>query len=291
MKAIGAAAKGKRVLDIGTGPEALLAIAAARAGASCVTACEVNPKQAELARAAVKEAKLEGVVSVITGHSSQLALPEVDLVIHEIVGDIASEEGMAATLKSLAGAITDAAVRETSAWSLPRRVETWVAPANLRLPQQSDGSDTVEVRLPMLPPAPCLLGKRQLLEVIDAGDLQLLQETAQEWSVASASTLTGFFLAPRIVLDAETTIDCWSERTSWRSVLVLLPEPVLVEVGDLIRLAVVADLRRFPVVHTLSTSIVEKATGATKALGCVKLCEEAVWCGYRDNTNKTTGAA
>ncbi|KAH8058277.1 protein-arginine omega-N asymmetric methyltransferase [Aureococcus anophagefferens] len=105
----------------------------------------------------------------------------------------------------------------------------------------------VRRRLPMVPPPATLLGDRRLLECIDANDLRLEQTREHAWTVAAPSTLTGFFCAPKIVLDGEDAIDCWTEATSWRSVLCLLDEPVLVEAGDVIGLAATAD-RRFPVV-------------------------------------------
>mmetsp|Transcript_39800 Transcript_39800/g.89135 ORF Transcript_39800/g.89135 Transcript_39800/m.89135 type:complete len:169 (+) Transcript_39800:67-573(+) len=54
------------VLDVGTGPFALLAIMAARAGATKVYACEANPEAAKRAREAVKNAKdvPSGVIEV-----------------------------------------------------------------------------------------------------------------------------------------------------------------------------------------------------------------------------------
>ena len=79
--------------------------------------------------------------------------------------------------------------------------------------------------------------------------------------MGAPATLTGFFCAPRIVLDDEIAIDCWTERTSWRSVLCLLDDPVLVEAGDVVGLRVDADLRRFPVVHTLTATLNGKPAG------------------------------
>ena len=99
--AIERACLGKRVLDIGTGPEALLAIVAARAGATAVIAVEVSDAAAAAAREAVRVAGLEGMITVLAGYSTELDLPAVDVVIHEIVGDLGSEEGIAAVLRDL----------------------------------------------------------------------------------------------------------------------------------------------------------------------------------------------
>lgn len=42
--------KGKKVLDFGCGASAILAIAAAKGGAKSVTACEIHPELADIAR-------------------------------------------------------------------------------------------------------------------------------------------------------------------------------------------------------------------------------------------------
>ncbi len=80
---------------MGTGPFAVLALLAARAGAAKVYAVESNPAAAERARAAVRAATdvAPGVIEVLEGLSTAITLPQkVDLVLAEIVGSVASEE-------------------------------------------------------------------------------------------------------------------------------------------------------------------------------------------------------
>ena len=189
LAAIARACAGKRVLDVGTGPDALLAIAAAnartadvsrlerdsllgvwaealafrarvrdddtlalQAGATHVTALECSAEAAAMARAAVERASLQDKIVVLEGYSTTLALPRVDVVVHEIVGDIGSEEGVAAMLADLR-ARPDVVDSSVAGWSVPRVVETLVAPINLRLSAAADGGDgPVEARLPMTPP-------------------------------------------------------------------------------------------------------------------------------------------
>ena len=73
--AIAAVAPGRRVLDIGTGT-GLLALLAAAAGASEVTACEVFPPMAAAARAtaAANAVRGGGRVRVVTKRSSELVV-------------------------------------------------------------------------------------------------------------------------------------------------------------------------------------------------------------------------
>lgn len=90
------------VLDIGTGPFALFALVAARAGAKKVYAVEANPEAVRRARFAVQKAEdvPPGKVEVIEGFTTKINLPEkVDLVVAEICGAIASEESMIATIQ------------------------------------------------------------------------------------------------------------------------------------------------------------------------------------------------
>ena len=120
------------VLDLGTGPFAVLALFAARAGASKVFAVEANPEAAAKARALIASSAASdippGTIEVIEGFSTTITLPEqADLLISEIAGSIASEEGMLATIR-------DARLRHMKRpWDprsyIPARVQTLAVPA------------------------------------------------------------------------------------------------------------------------------------------------------------------
>ena len=82
------------VLDLGTGPFALLALFAARAGARVVYAVEADPASVQSAQEAVQAAGYAHIIEVVQGRSDEISLPEkVDVLISEIVGSMASEEG------------------------------------------------------------------------------------------------------------------------------------------------------------------------------------------------------
>ena len=108
--AIRLAAPGRVCLDIGTGSLALLAVIAARAGAKHVYAIEANAEAASQARALVADEGLADVITIVEGYSTDVVLPDkVDLLLHEILGEVAGAEGVVA-------AVRDAAARH---WTAP----------------------------------------------------------------------------------------------------------------------------------------------------------------------------
>ncbi len=127
------------VLDLGTGPFAVLALFAARAGARKVYAIEANTQAAAEARAAVARATdvAPGTIEVIEGFSTAITLPEkADLLVAEISGSIASEEGMYTSIQ-------DARLRhmkrphEASSY-IPARCQTLVVPAACSLHHRTE---------------------------------------------------------------------------------------------------------------------------------------------------------
>ena len=89
--AIEANARGRTVLDIGTG-SGLLAIMAAKAGAAHVYACEGNAMLAATARTIVEANGLSDKITVFTTHSSRLDRNKdlgggVDMIVSEVFAD------------------------------------------------------------------------------------------------------------------------------------------------------------------------------------------------------------
>jgi type II protein arginine methyltransferase len=77
------AARGKRVLDIGTGA-GLLAMMAARAGAAQVTSCEAVPQIAAQARAVIAHNALDGTIALHAKRSTELVLePRAEVLVTE----------------------------------------------------------------------------------------------------------------------------------------------------------------------------------------------------------------
>ena len=115
------------VLDLGTGPFALLALAAARAGAKKVYTIEANKEAAKRARDALRSARVSNV-EVIEGFSTAISLPEkVDVLVAEIAGSVASEEGAYATIRDAQARFLKRPYDPAS--YIPARIETLAASA------------------------------------------------------------------------------------------------------------------------------------------------------------------
>ena len=129
-QAIAAAVKDKIVIDVGTGPEAILARMCAAAGARHVYALEVLPGTAQRARARVENEGLQDRITVITGDARQIILPERAAVcVSEIVGPLGGSEGAAVILNDVRERLL-----EPDGVLIPRRSITRIA--GLQLPDE-----------------------------------------------------------------------------------------------------------------------------------------------------------
>ncbi|MFJ1990823.1 50S ribosomal protein L11 methyltransferase [Streptomyces asiaticus] len=100
LEAVRRYAPGRTVLDIGTGKDAVWALAAARAGARHVWAVEVIPNSAQIARETIEEAGFADRITVIEGLSTEIELPEpVDMCVSEIIGTLGGSEGAGSVLR------------------------------------------------------------------------------------------------------------------------------------------------------------------------------------------------
>jgi protein arginine N-methyltransferase 1 len=97
--AIEAMCSGRTVVEIGTGAEALWALACAKAGAKRVFAIESDPGALEVAREKIAQTPYSSTVQLVEGFSTLVTLPErVDLCVSEIIGEIGGAEGAAVVL-------------------------------------------------------------------------------------------------------------------------------------------------------------------------------------------------
>ncbi len=152
-------APGKVVLDIGTGQFALLASIAAKAGARYVYAIEGNRQAFERAKMAVAEQNLTDRIGLLYGYSANVSLqdlpppssadgaaaestewPGVQLVIHELLGEIAGMEGAAYAIadahrRHIAPSATQHRGVEAPRVSVPYGARTFIAPTAFPSPE------------------------------------------------------------------------------------------------------------------------------------------------------------
>ena len=117
------------MLDIGTGALAVLAIQAAEAGAEHVYAIEVNTTAVEAARRTIEAAGFSSKVTVFHGFSTDplLVLPaKASLLVHELIGEIAGEEGAVAAIHDARRRFLEPGARPPL--SIPTRSRTLIAP-------------------------------------------------------------------------------------------------------------------------------------------------------------------
>ncbi len=117
---------GDVVVDLGSGT-GVLAMAAARAGASHVYAIEANPRVAEIAQSNFTRNGLADRITLCKGRSTAITLPErADVLVSEIIGDDPFDEQIIAMT-------TDARLRllKPNARMIPSRIEVFGLPVTI----------------------------------------------------------------------------------------------------------------------------------------------------------------
>ena len=232
-RAIVEAAPGKVVMDLGTGALALLAIIAAEAGATHVYAIEVQETAAASAREAVAAAGLSDRITVLHAFSTDAALElptKATLLVHELIGEIAGEEGVVA-------AILDAAQRHVAPGaapplSVPARVRSLIAPCELA-PDVSAAAAAPgggrALKLPAPLPASARLAPPQPFEDLrfEQGAPEGAPACALRFVAARAGRVHGLVVHIELHCgaaagDAAADVSsCW-EGSHWREIVLLL---------------------------------------------------------------------
>ncbi|KAL3907216.1 MAG: hypothetical protein SGARI_003648 [Bacillariaceae sp.] len=223
---------------------------AAELGAAKVYAIEASPVVAEYARKTIDKQGWSDVVTVLEGFSTDITLPDnqkADIVVAEVVGSIASEEGAVATIADAHKRLVKNP-KDANNW-LPNRIQTWAAPAaytlhNLFRPPEFDwtkiASEPVrfncrDVNLALLDTPQCVedivfseidkqsattkttklsfraSGERIQKASTDFVDEyrkgQLPQQQAKELAPIAAHSCTGVAMWPRLFLPYDFVID------------------------------------------------------------------------------------
>ncbi|GAA2848152.1 hypothetical protein GCM10010517_05350 [Streptosporangium fragile] len=251
--AIGRLAGGALVADVGTGKDALWALAAARAGARHVYAVEELPVPLEKARKSVGEAGLADRITVLGGTSAGVELPErVEVCVSEVIGTIGSSEGAATVL-------ADARERflTPAGTCIPARCTTMVAAVRLdgAFPEGLAFHRTTlryvekifeavghpfDVRVCLAGPVESLIvSSEAAVETLDFnGDLGLGDGTRARLTVTETGPVHAFVLWIRLQCrPGGDHVDSLRQTTSWLPVIApLSAEGIPVEAGDTIDL-------------------------------------------------------
>jgi amino acid adenylation domain-containing protein len=249
---------GKTVVDIGTGPFAILAQLAIAAGARKVYAIDLLAETAQKARETVAQLGLAERIEVIHGNALELVLPEpIDVCIAEIVGAIGGSEGAAKIINGVRHLLKDPthmlpqrSLTRIAAVSVPEGcfeyafpeiaahyVEKIFAevgrPFDLRLCVKNLSRDH-------------LISTDGTFEDLDyTRDIPLETEHSVTLTVTKDSVLTGLVVWLDLFIDAEHHVDILDHPGSWLPVLLpVFPDGVTVTAGARLEFTVERRLHR-----------------------------------------------
>ncbi|PHJ24121.1 hypothetical protein CSUI_002012 [Cystoisospora suis] len=261
---------GRRVLEIGTGPMCLLSFNAAFSGASSVFAVEASLPSYERAKRLVKVLGADETIDVVYGHSKAIPeeafrMKEPEIVIHEILGDFASQEGVADVLYDLhrklgyrprsipyvaESLICPVAFPEPSHFLYPARdypERTIVSPSRVLLQSVKLRFNTLNLSDEMKA-FECLRFEEDL-------EPQLDQQRILSFTIRRDDYLAGLLACIRVEIFPGHyfgTFRC-GETDSWYTSIILLPEEVWVCEGDIVEVYTRSDMRNYQTA-TVSTS-------------------------------------
>ena len=301
-QAIKVVAPGRVCLDIGTGALGLLAVMAARAGAAHVYAIEANAQAYAAAVQTVADLQLSDRVTVIHGYSTDVQLPcRVDLLLHEIFGEIAGAEGvvvavrdaakrhLATTTRVLSSATATAATDEfagdsvsaaesetvaSAIVSIPVRARTLLAPAefpgadyfaSLPFPMLAAPGATV-LKLPSLP-RDVLLAAPQTFEDLrfDVAAPEGVHDVSLEFVLERPGALRGLALHVEVFMteaDASAPdVSSAQPGSHWPNVFMLLSEELQVEAGKRVVVRASARLETDQPLYTFEVEVCGKPVG------------------------------
>ena len=237
---------GKVVLDVGTGPQALLARLAIHAGARKVYAVELLEDTYVKAREEILRLGLEDRVVLIRGDATQISLPEpVDWCVSEIVGNIGGSEGAALIMNRVKNLLKD----PTNV--IPRRSLTRIAGVSLGEDLVNwdfsepaahyvkkifrDRGRAFDLRLCVKDcPADVMLTSSDVFESLDfTRDCSLESEHEISLEVTKPGNLTGFLAWLSLEIDDTNGVDVSRDQQSWLPVYIpAFAQPVQVALGD-----------------------------------------------------------
>ncbi|KAF8821011.1 hypothetical protein IE077_002568 [Cardiosporidium cionae] len=256
QKAINELSLGKSVLEIGTGPFAVWAINAARAGATSVTALEVSKTAAAEAEAIVRMYGYENI-QVKNSYSKEYAFEkQYDLIVHEIIGDFVGNEGVADIISDVQ--------RRTGSLprSIPRAARSYISPVTFPEPHHIKFPHSKFYQRTIVSPSkkmlqsvglvysPLLLSEFQAFEVLNFEEeleTQLYQWRTLEFTITKPGALCGLIMTNEVEVLPGVTFGTkhagmWDH---WYSNIILLQHEVNVVAGDKVIVKTTVDLRNY----------------------------------------------
>jgi predicted RNA methylase len=258
QEAIKVNAPGRSIVDIGTGQDANWALASVEAGAQRVYAIEEIEDAYSQAAEKIRRSGLDDRIALFYGSSMRVSLPvQVDVCVSEIIGAIASSEGVATVLR-------DARERflKPDGRIIPRRCVTRIAaaflPAELHVAPglTAEAADYLErvfdqVGHPFDPrlcitnfPPECIISNHEIFETLDfTGKIQTEYDNTASLIIQRRSRLNGFLLWINLwCADGTEPIDSLAQKTSWTPVFLPIFYPG-VDVGPADRIEAVCRTR------------------------------------------------
>lgn len=257
-------------VDIGTGPFALLALIAARAGARRVYAIEKTPAVAALAREAVAAAGMEETVKIIEGESTQVQLPErVDFVVSELIGSIAKQEGVQRIIEDASQRFLKArpsGAKESCPQMIPLRCQTYIAPVSYAYHKlmRVKPENLQPVRLDSESRELTFLSEPQLLEQFDycnpgqpGKESNRIVFRLPKDTTNIARDFSGFAMWCKVYLDDKRVIEVRGTRSHWAYVVALMStQPIAIEPSSEIELQSSIDFSVYPIQYNFDAKVV-----------------------------------
>ena len=242
--------KGKVVVDIGTGPFAILSRIAIDAGAKRVYAIDLLESTANKARQTVSELGLSDKIIVLQGDARSIQLPElVDFCISEIVGGIGGSEGAADIINQ------SRKLLKFPHQILPQRSVTHIAAVSLESGSWEKGFSNVaahyvekifsevgapfDLRLCIKNfPNSALISSQGILEDLDfTNNVALESEHTECLIINKASSLTGFLVWLQLHIDSISSVDILENPDSWLPVYIPIdPNNIKLNIDDQLHL-------------------------------------------------------
>jgi len=239
--------RGKVVIDVGTGPEAILARMCVECGAERVYAIEYLEETYRKAAQFLGSHGLNDRITLIHGDAREVVLPEkADVCVSELVGPVGSMEGVVPILNGVWRLLKPDAVM------IPQRSITRIAavslPPELALQKSFSGlprqyvhkifeqvGHPFDLRLCVRNfPASALLSSKGIFEDLDSsGPMPLVQTQEIDLEIQKSGELDGFLLWLYLIASPGAEIDILENEHCWLPVYLPVFAPGLrVQTGD-----------------------------------------------------------